>query len=436
MMNQEADMEPEIELDSRSEEVRDFISHIPHWMIRWGTTSIFAVLGSVLLGTYLIHYPDIVQAPFTLSATNSPKTILAKTDGRLVKLFVADKQSVCQNQTLAFLESTTQHEEALRLAKELDVLFLAIQYRQWERVLSFRPIHYEQLGDLQTNLQRFAQNFMQLEAVLGNGSYIKRRELLQADLQDLAFLYKNLTEQQTIQQQDQALALKEFQVQKKLLDDKVIPPLEYRREESRFLAKQLPLKQTENALVQNHTAQSSKQRELLELDRNIAEQSALFVQELNTFRSAINTWKQRFVIVSSISGTIYFNSDLQENQTVMVNQELFLIGSADRLTYRGLLSLPQTNLGKVRVGQEVLIKFAGYPFQEFGSVKGRVLTIADIPDRNGSFLAKISLPAGLRTQYGKLIQYRAGMTATAEVVTEDTRLIEKIFYAIRKVLSR
>jgi multidrug efflux pump subunit AcrA (membrane-fusion protein) len=436
MMNQEADIEPEIELDSRSEEVRDFISHIPHWMIRWGTTSIFVVLSLLVVGTYFIHYPDIVQAPFTLSTTNSPKTILAKTDGRLVRLFVADQQTVNQNQLVAYLESTTRHSEALRLANELDLLFLATQRKQWERVLSFRPLDYQQLGDLQTSFQRFAQNFMQLEAVLGNGSYLKRRKLLQADLKDLAYLYQNLTEQQTIQQQDHALAHKELQVQKKLLEDKVIPPLEYRREESRFLAKQLPLKQTETALVQNHTAQSSKQRELLELDRTIAEQGSVFVQELNTLRSAIEGWKQRFVVMSPTAGKIYFNSDLQEQQTVAVNQELFMIGSADRAIYRGLLNLPQANLGKIKVGQEVLIKFAGYPFQEYGSVRGRIQNVADVPDRNGTFLAKISLPAGLRTQYGKTIQYRSGMTATAEVITEDTRLIEKVFYAIRKVLAR
>ncbi|MGA0558250.1 HlyD family efflux transporter periplasmic adaptor subunit [Larkinella sp. VNQ87] len=436
MMDQSTITEVDPDLDDRSEEVRDFIRVMPHWMIRWGTLVIFLVLSFLLAGTYLIHYPDLVQAPLVLTTTNAPKSILAKNDGRLMNLFITDKQNVRQDQVLAFLESTTQPEEALSLANELDKLFLYTQQKRWEQVLAFRAVKYQHLGDLQGSFQRFVQSFMQLEAVLGNGSSLKRRKLLLADWQDLRHLYNNLLDQQQIQQQDYELARKELGVQKKLLDDKVIPPLEYRREESRVLAKLLPLKQLQTALTQNHTAQSAKQRELLELDRTIAEQGALFVQELNALRSAIESWKQRFVVVSPMAGILYFNSDLQEKQAITANQELFVIATSDAVKYTGLLNLPQNNLGKVKIGHWVLIKFAGYPFQEFGIVRGQIKQIADVPDRNGVFLAKVALPDGLQTQYHKTIRYRTGMVATAEVITEDTRLIEKLFFAFKRLMTR
>lgn len=103
--------------------------------------------------------------------------------------------------------------------------------------------------------------------------------------------------------------------------------------------------------------------------------------------------------------------------------------------YFGELHIPQQNAGKVRVGQEVLVKFAGYPYQEFGGVRGRITTIADIPLKDSIFLAKVVLPAGLKTTYGKHLAYKIGMTASAEIMTDDSRLLEKLFYQLRKIAN-
>jgi len=39
----------------------------------------------------------------------------------------------------------------------------------------------------------------------------------------------------------------------------------------------------------------------------------------------------------------------------------------------------KNNMGRVKVGQEVLIKLKSYPFEEFGMLKGEIKYIADIP---------------------------------------------------------
>lgn len=426
----------ELEIDTRSEEVRDFISSIPGSLIRWGTTVIFGVIGAVVAATYLIYYPDIVQAPFVLTTLDAPKAIAPKTDGRLVRLWVQDKGKVQINETLAWLESTTRHEEALLLEQELKALFSAVQQQNWQKIIQFDPLQYHHLGELQPGFQRFVQSHLQLQSILDHGVYLKRRQLLTADLEDLKQLRQNMVEQQALQQQDAGLARKELDIQRKLLEDKVIAPLDYRREESRYLAKLLPLKQTQTALVQNHTAQSAKQRELIDLDKTITEQAVLFLQDLNALQTGIDAWKQKSVIISPLSGTVMFQTDLQERQLVAANQELFVIGSSASATYTGLVRLPQANLGKIKVGQRVLIKFVGYPFHEFGFVPGSIAHISEVPDRDGTFLAKILLPEGLTTNYGKTIRYRHGMAASAEVVTENTRLIEKILYSIRRLLVR
>lgn len=48
-------------------------------------------------------------------------------------------------------------------------------------------------------------------------------------------------------------------------------------------------------------------------------------------------------------------------------------------------------------------------------------------------MAKVILPTNLKTSYGKKLSYKTGTSASAEVITEDSRWLEKLFYQLRKV---
>ncbi|WP_240543747.1 hypothetical protein [Spirosoma foliorum] len=100
--------------------------------------------------------------------------------------------------------------------------------------------------------------------------------------------------------------------------------------------------------------------------------------------------------------------------------------------YFGELRVPQRNAGIVQIGQEVLIKFAGYPYQEYGVVRGRITTFADMSLNNSVFLAKVTLLDGLKTTYGRRISYKTGLIALAKIITDDSRLLMKLFYQLRK----
>ncbi len=104
----------------------------------------------------------------------------------------------------------------------------------------------------------------------------------------------------------------------------------------------------------------------------------------------------------------------------------------DQKQYVGELRLPRYNLGKVKAGQQALIKFAGYPFEEYGAVEGRITTIAQIPGNDSTFSAKVRLPTGFTTQYGNRVTYRVGMQANAEISAEDISLLERLVYLYRK----
>ena len=104
--------------------------------------------------------------------------------------------------------------------------------------------------------------------------------------------------------------------------------------------------------------------------------------------------------------------------------------------YLGKVKAPAKNSGKIQVGQDVNIRLANFPDREFGMLKGKINTISLTPDKEGNFLINVSLPEGLKTSYKKQITFQQEMTGTAEIVTEDLRLIERLLYQFRDVFER
>jgi HlyD family secretion protein len=83
----------------------------------------------------------------------------------------------------------------------------------------------------------------------------------------------------------------------------------------------------------------------------------------------------------------------------------------------------------------VLLKFPSYPFEEYGSVKGAVDFISNIPTDSG-YIAKVILPNGLHTNYKKQVQYREGLIAQGEIITKNMRLLERFYYNMVKNIKQ
>ena len=85
----------------------------------------------------------------------------------------------------------------------------------------------------------------------------------------------------------------------------------------------------------------------------------------------------------------------------------------------------KTNGAKVKIGQCVNLKFAVYPYMEYGIVKGVVGKIASIPTGD-SYEVEINLPDQLVTTYGKKLEFQQELSGTAEIITENQRLLSRI----------
>lgn len=62
--------------------------------------------------------------------------------------------------------------------------------------------------------------------------------------------------------------------------------------------------------------------------------------------------------------------------------------------------------------------------------------MAPVPTAQAMYVIDIELPNGLRTNYGKELPLSREMKGTAEIVTEDLRLIERLLAPIKKLKSK
>lgn len=416
-----------------SNEIQEIISDKQNWMVRNGIVLFLFIMGCLIGTTFFISYPDVVSVSATLTSVNAPKEVKVKTEGKLVKLNAVEGKNVSLNDVLGFMESTANHLEVLALSKSIDTLQQEITNKNYTHISSYFSESFQDLGEIQQSYQVFKQSFALFKQYLASGYFLRKKNMLEDDIAYLKRSHANLVQEKSIQQEDLGLEKETLDADQSLKDSKTISSFDYRSEKSKYINKALSIPRIVAAIISNESSQHEKQKEILQLENDIAQQKEIFIQSLNTFKAQLDEWKSRYLLKAPISGKIAFASFLQENQQLKINQTFCFI-NPENTQYFAEIAIPQHNLGKIKSGQKVLLKLPSHPFQEFGTLLGKLDFISKIPSDSGYF-ARVILPNGLRTNYQKQIQYRDGLTAQGEIVTTDTKLSDRLLYQFTKLMT-
>jgi len=193
-----------------TDDMQDIITTVPSWILRWGITLFFFILMLIIGLSALIRYPDVVDATLKISSPNSPKPIVAKIQGKLVKLLVKQNDNVVAGQPLAYIESTADHVQVINLLAKLRELQKAIRPDNPAIIHFLDHTDEAQLGELQGSYQTFYQEYLSYKSSVENGFYVRKRAYLDKDLADLNKQEQQLNAQKTIQQRDYTLAEQDF----------------------------------------------------------------------------------------------------------------------------------------------------------------------------------------------------------------------------------
>ena len=148
---------------------------------------------------------------------------------------------------------------------------------------------------------------------------------------------------------------------------------------------------------------------------------------------SIKAWEQNFVLQSPFEGTVILNKFWSNHQYTRQGDEVFTVLPQDNSPV-GRTELPIQGSGKVELGQRVIIKLDNFPYREYGTLRGVVESKSTIPVNN-SYALIIGLPDGMTSSYKKDLGYEQELKGTAEIITKELRLLERVFNQFRSLMD-
>lgn len=428
-------MMPDHDIEIKSDIVQEILSFVPHWVIRWGITSIFMTILLLLFVGWFIRYPEVLPARISITTENPPVGVIARSSGKIVRLFVKENEYVESNTYLAAIENPANIDDIFRIKQGLEEFeeFLTSH----DTINGINLYHNARLGELQSYYSRLSQSYMNYKYFVQDNYIPKRIDSIEDQIKYYKNLNDNLLKQRDILTQELALAKKKYNMNQALFKKDHISEIDLINTEDFLLEKKYALQNAKSSIINNKIKLVEYDKTILDLNQQYDDRRReyiLSVQEsFRDFKSQLAAWEQRYTLKAPMGGQVAFFNFWSDNQFVNLGDEVMTIvpNSQEMI---GKVFLPMRSSGKVKTGQKVKIKFDSYPFNEFGIVEGTVESISLVARQN-QYMIDVRLINGLKTSYQKTLEFKQGMQGVAEIITEDLRLIEKILYKFRFILS-
>lgn len=416
----------------RSEQVQDIIGYIPHWIIRWGIMVIFAFVLVLLAGTWFFKYPDVISSTIRVTTSNPPSSIIARAGGNIRHLFVQDNQQVAENDVLAVIRNPADYFHVAGLKKHLADFGSGHGVRQPGFQEDYR------LGELQSVYASFLRIYADYQVFTELDYHHKKIGAIQEQIEKYRQLHKYLLKQKTLLAQQVGMSRKRHERFSLKKNKDLISRQEFEDLESRILTQKYSLEGAGSEIANLEIRVSELEKSILELELDYEEKKHNLESGLrrayDNLISSIAAWEHKYVLKSPICGTVSFTKYWTVHQNVGLGDVVMTVVSGDTRIV-GKAGLPVHGAGKVSPGQDVIIRFASFPHTEYGMVRAKVEKISLVPDEE-YYAAEVGFPGGLGTTYGKTLPFKQEMQGTAEIVTEDIRLLERILGPVKSVLKK
>ncbi len=421
------------QITTRSEYVEEVLGQIPPRVIRYGTLFFFFFIFLLVALSFVIKYPDTVNSRLTITSLNPTVHIFTLTSGRIDTLFVQNKQIIASNAPIAYIDNPVKYNDAVELSK----IFDRLNTPKGEILLrTFKPNYGLHLGEAQNQYSLFLQSIEDLQTYLNKNDFRTKSQSLQAQLQQYENLLIKLADEQALAREQLIISAKNLKRSRTLLQSKTISEYDFEQVELSNLLQKSKYKNIESNIIDTRIRKEENSRQLLILQQETEKEyksKINHIEELSyDLESFLHSWQKKYVITSPIAGTVVFHTIWNKDQFVTQNNEIVSILPVKQNAITAKLILPEQNSGKVHMNQKVIIKLDGYNYKEFGSIIGKVKSISLTP-KNNSYAVDVELPDGLTTTYGKKIPFTQEIKGSGEIITEDLRLIERIFYSLRSV---
>ncbi|MBW7869268.1 MAG: HlyD family efflux transporter periplasmic adaptor subunit [Brumimicrobium sp.] len=424
------------DLQIRSDEVQEILSHVPNWMIRWGITLIFILLSLFLFLSWMIKYPDKIVGTTTLTTEQPPIKLITKTAGEIEYIRFKKNETVHKNDEIAVIQSTLTQEARNFLKEEIKSIQQALESQTLAKIKLTATEHT--FGELQAN-------YVALTTAIKNYQYLINED-------NTAFNIRNTSKQIKNQQNLQAIlkseilnnenllknAKKKYESDKVLYQKGVISQADLFERQKVYESAVSQINSLKQNQISTEISITDLQKQLNDLEFNYNQKKKDFLLEINNqisiIENTLSDWRRGYEIKSPINGKLVYLENVVTNDYVEAGKALFAVVPKNQ-DYIAYLKIPKAGFGKVKIDQKVMLKIDNYPYQEYGQLLGKVNHISLIANED-NYLVQVKLTNGLKTTYNKEINYTPEMSGTAEIITEDLRITDRIFNQFRKTFDR
>jgi len=296
------------------------------------------------------------------------------------------------------------------------------------------------LGEIERDFSLFENNYIQYVLNKESKSFESNDLTNKFSLSQLKLRLSTLNNQKKINKKELFFKKKDLNRSRILFDKGIIAEREFENKKLEVLLAERNYKNMIVSISQTkeNISNGNNRKEQNVIDNTRTEINLLkaVIQSFDQLKKSIKDWELRYLFKSNINGNVSFMKIWSKNQTINNGDFIFTIIPKEHSSYIVKLQAPLINSGKLKIGQVVNIRLSGYPDNEFGLLKGKVKEISLIPSNEGLYLLDVELPNKLITTFGIEIEFKQEMQGTAEIITEDLRLIERIFYQFRKIFNK
>lgn len=417
-----------------SEEFADTVNKFP----KFNSILLYSLLAIIIISFSLlaiIKSPEIIMGEAQVTAVKPPIELMAQNSGKIILKEFASHKIMKKGDFLAVIENPANEEDI----KELKSILQKFQSNILE--LKTKDLSFamgSQLGEIQEYYLNLIDVLHTCEDAKEHPENDAKKMLLN---KQIGKYYEMLSQREDIKKIKKSDILL---VKNKLIEDSIlfskglILKGEYEQTSRSYYREKENLKTYESKDIENKFSISDNKQNIgilnLEKNENITHSEMKLINSFQQLFQAINSWESKYVFKVPQDGEVDMMQFITSYQFIKQGDPIFSILPKDNQVIAQLV-VPPNGAGKIKIGQEVIIKLVSYPYQEFGKLIGIVKSISLIPTEN-YYLITVDLPNGLKSDSNQILSFSKNMIGTAEIVTEKRTLLSKLFNKISSAFDK
>jgi multidrug resistance efflux pump len=431
-------MNDEEKIELKSDKVNDILQQVPIWTIRWGSAAILFAFFLLFGVAFFINYPDELVSRITVTSSSIPKEIRINpisSRTEISHVMVDDNQQVRKGEVLAVIKNPAVYADIVQVSKEFETLRDLFFKKQLHKVIPLSKNF--QLGEIQDSYLTLIKAIEEYKLYKAHQfDHLNLREIF-AQVSTYQKLKLSILSQKKIVEEQLELSAKNYKRDSTLNSLNYTAQSVFDEQKKNYLNEKIEFEKLEAQLINiDLSIRDKKQSIVLISADSIKTQNTLLVN-LNAaiieFENQLHTWEDAYLLCSPMDGITSFTQPIEDGKHIKTDQEVMMILPEHNELF-AYTFVPSNRIGKVAVKQEVRIRFDGFPFKEYGVVRGKVNSISEVAV-DGKYYVQVTIPDTLETNFHRKLAFSSNMQGEAHIVTEDMRFLERIFYEFRSVFT-